>query len=275
MGGGSGCARYCQKLTVVSVSRDTGSTRDDGWIAVVGQPAGNPHRAPHLFLIVGAGGDPGDREIRARFEAAWLPRWGDQATTRNGFLPVRGLATAPGLALRDIPEAIERGEIQAMYIEGTIAGRDTIIDPRLQAALAKLKFLVVADTYDSPLAKMADVALPVAMSLEKDGTFTSFDRTIQRIRAAVPAMGEAKPHLEAVALLSRRLGYDMNSRHPNQVMAEIARLVPTYAGVTYARLERDGVNTPVASFADAGTPMLGSDNGSGGGLRLQLIPASS
>jgi len=63
LGGGSGCARYCQKLTVVSVSRDTGSTRDDGWIAVVGQPAGNPHRAPHLFLIVGAGGDPGDRVL--------------------------------------------------------------------------------------------------------------------------------------------------------------------------------------------------------------------
>ncbi len=220
------------------------------------------------------GGDPVDREIRVRFEAAWLPRWGDKATTRNGFLPVRELPTKTGIGLSDIPAAIERGEIQAMYIEGTMAGRDTVIDPRLYAALAKLKFLVVADTYDSPLAKLADIALPVAMSLEKDGTFTSFDRTTQRVRSAVPAMGEAKPHFEAVALLARRLGYNMESSHP-KVMAEIARLVPGYAGVTYARLERDGVSTPVTSFADSGKPILGTGPAYGSDLRPRLTSTAS
>ncbi len=209
--------------------------------------------------------------LRDSVTASWLARWGESARTKNGFVPVRELPTSAGIGIADLPGAIERGEIQAMYIEGTIAGRHLPVDQRLYAALSKLKYLVVADTYDSPLAELANVVLPVSMYLEKDGTFTSFDRTVQRVRAAVPPMGEAKSHLEAVATLAQRLGYNLEHRQPVQVMAEIARLVPDYAGVTYARLERSGVSAPVSSFTDAGTPILTTASG----LQPRLLPAGA
>ncbi len=209
--------------------------------------------------------------LRDAVTASWLARWGESARTKNGFVPVRELPTGSGIGIADLPAAIERGEIQAMYIEGTIAGRHQPVDQRLYNALSKLKYLVVADTYDSPLAALADVVLPVSMYLEKDGTFTSFDRTVQRVRAAVPAMGEAKSHLEAVAMLAQRLGYNLEHRQPVQVMTEIAQLVPAYAGVTYARLERSGISAPVSSFADAGTPILSTTSG----LQPRLLPVAA
>ena len=202
------------------------------------------------------GGAVADAEIRGRFEAAWLPRWADRATTSNGFLPVQSLPTTPGVGNGDLAAAIERGEITAMYIEGTIGGRRRIIDPDLSAALPKLELLVVADAYDSPLAQLAHLVLPLAMNLEKDGTFTSFDRTVQRVRAAVPAMGNARSGGEIIAAIARRMGYGLDDRHPTHVMGEIAQLVPGYGGVTYARLERGGLNVPVTGFMDGGTPIL-------------------
>ena len=215
------------------------------------------------------GGDPlTDVASRQRFEAAWLPRWTAETTTSNGFLPVVGLPTERGVGNGALAEAIERGRITAMYIEGTIGGRHAPVDPVLLAALPKLDFLVVADSYASPLAELAHVVLPLAMNLEQDGTFTAFDRTVQRVRAAVPAPGEAKSGTEIISLLADRLGYALDHRHPNQIMSEVARVVPDYAGVTYARLERGGLNVPVESFMAGGTPILGTD-GSG---RMALSP---
>ncbi len=217
------------------------------------------------------GGSVEDAELRRKFEAAWLPRWGDRATTSNGFLPVRSLPLGPGLGTTQISDAIESGQITAMYIEGTILGRHEPVDPRLMAALQKLQFLVVADFYDSPLAQMAHVVLPLAMWLEKDGTFTNFDRTVQRLRAAIPAMGEAKSTFEIVQLLSKRLGYNLDHKHPSHVMTEISRLVPIYGGVTYARLERNGLNAPVPSFAASGTPILTADGDGSAVLHPRLV----
>ena len=70
----------------------------------------------------------------------------------------------------------------------------------------------------------------MAMSMEKDGTFTSFDRTVQRLRAAVPPMGEAKNGIDIVSRIARRMGYGMTYRGPAQVADEIAKLVPGYGG---------------------------------------------
>jgi predicted molibdopterin-dependent oxidoreductase YjgC len=155
--------------------------------------------------------------------------------------------------------AIESGEIKAMYIEGTLAGRNEAINRRLLDALDKLEFLVVADYYWSPLAEKADVVLPLSTSLEKDGTFTSLDRTVQRVRAAIPALGESRNGVEIMSHLSQRMGYGMEYRNASAIMTEIAQVAPTYAGVTYARLERGGLSAPVTSFADKGTPILTVD----------------
>jgi formate dehydrogenase major subunit len=198
-----------------------------------------------------------DPEVRLRFEAAWMPRWGERATTSNGFVPVRNLPSTNGLSLAELPEAIAAGRVKAMLIGNTIGGRFDPADARLMAALAGLEFLVVTDFYaDTPLGKMADVVLPTAMSLEKDGTFTSFDRTVQRVRTAVPPMGEAKSGVEIYSLIARRLGYSLSYRNSAQVMDEIAKLVPGYGGISYARLERHGVSVPTRSYIDAGSPIL-------------------
>ena len=217
------------------------------------------------------GADVNDPAARASFEQAWLGRWAAQATTRNGFMPVVELPASTGKSLVEMVAAIERGEIKAMYIEGTLAGRHEAINQRLLDALDKLEFLVVADYYDSPIAQKADVVLPLSSSLEKDGTFTSVDRTVQRVRAAIPAMGEAKSSVEIASLLSQRMGYGMDYRHASAVMTEIARLTETYGGVTYARLERSGLSTPVTSFADSGTPVLSVGGDGKGSLHPSLI----
>ena len=144
-----------------------------------------------------------------------------------------------------------------MIIGNAVAGRFEEINPELLAALPKLEFLVVTDFYaDTPLGSLAHVVLPMAMSMEKDGTYTSFDRTVQRLRAAVPPMGEARDAIDIFSRIARRMGYGMTYRGPAQVVDEIAKLVPGYGGITYARLERHGVHVPVTSYTDAGTPLL-------------------
>ena len=193
---------------------------------------------------------------RQRFEAAWLGYWAERARTRNGFVPVRSLPATQGKNLDQMIAAIEAGEITAMYVEGTIAGKEVAINPRLLAALEKLEFLVVADLFDSPLAKIADFVLPLASSLEKDGSFTSLDRTVQRVRATIPALGEAKSSLEIMTMLANRMGFDIPARPAGSVMTEISSLVESYGGVNYARLERAGLSAPVTSFADPGSPIL-------------------
>ncbi len=214
-----------------------------------------------------------DADARRRFESVWLPQWGERATTSNGFIPVRHLPSTTGLHLQELPSAIESGRIKAMVICNTIAGRFETIDPALMAALPKLEFLVVTDFYaDTPLAKLADVVLPMAMAMEKDGTLTSFDRTVQRVRAAVPPMGEAKGAIDIFSRVARRMGYGMTYRGPAQVMDEIAKLVPGYAGITYARLERQGVHVPTHSYMDEGTPILIPRTNRAGDLAPKLAP---
>jgi predicted molibdopterin-dependent oxidoreductase YjgC len=211
---------------------------------------------------------------RARFESTWLTHWAAKARTRNGFLPVQSLPATQGKTLSQMIDAIEAGEITAMYIEGTIAGKQMAINPRLLDALDKLDFLVVADLYDSPLAKKANVVLPLASSLEKDGTFTSLDRTVQRVRAAIPALGEAKSGLEIITLLSNRMGFDLPTRPAGSVMNEIAGLVEGYGGVNYARLERGGLSSPVASFADPGVSILTTGADGYASIHPSFIPVA-
>ncbi len=147
------------------------------------------------------GGDVESAADRDVFAATWLSKWGEKAKTSNGFVPVRTLPTSRGLDRSALIAAINSGTVKAMVIDGSIAGRDAFVDAELGAALEKLEFLAVIDSYTSPLVELADVVLPKAVALEKDGTFTSFDRTVQRVRAAVPAMGESKPVHEAISLL--------------------------------------------------------------------------
>lgn len=260
----------CINLTII-----TGNIgRPGGGISSPRGPAnfqGATDMGAHPSLLPG-GLSASSPEDRLRFEAAWMPQWGEKATTSNGFVPVRDLPFQNGLSFTELPDAIDAGRIKAMIIGNTIGGRFEPLEARLVAALEKLEYLVVTDAYaDTPLGNIAHAVLPMAMSMEKDGTFTAYDRTVQRLRAAVPPMGEALGGVEIFARLARRMGYAMAYRNPAQVMDEIARLVPGYGGVTYARLERHGLNMPIASYVDAGTPILDGAHM----LTPQLVPAQS
>jgi formate dehydrogenase major subunit/formate dehydrogenase alpha subunit len=193
-----------------------------------------------------------DGEARDRFERAWNSRSG------------AGMVSLPdqaGIGIADLPRAIEAGEVTALWIEAGLRTRHSAINDELFAALPKLEYLVVVDAYDSPLAQVADVVLPLALNLEKDGTFTSYDRTVQRVRTAVPAMGEAHSTTEIVGAVADRMGYTFPKGHASAVMAEIASLVPDYAGISYARLERGGIVTPVEQFAAQGMTVLTNTTG--------------
>jgi len=193
-----------------------------------------------------------DGAARQRYEQAWSGR------AAKGMV---SLPSSDGVALSDLPRAIEAGEIKALWIEAGLRTRDSVIDERLYEALKRLDYLVVVDGYSSPFSEIADVVLPLSMNLEKDGTFTNFDRTVQRVRAAVPAPGEAHDSTEIIGAVADRLGYTFPAGHASQVMAEIANLVPGYAGVTYAQLERGGIVTPVERFGEQGATIL--TNGTG------------
>jgi formate dehydrogenase major subunit/formate dehydrogenase alpha subunit len=165
------------------------------------------------------------------------------------------LPAQPGYAVDEMAGAIEVGEVKALYIESTFS-QECESNPELLAALPKLDFLIYAGAFDTPIAQMADVVLPRALSLEVDGTFTSFDRTIQRVRSAVPAAGESRSTGAIFAELAGRMGYEIDWLPVASVMDEIGSVVPEYGGVTFARLERDGLNVPVRSYADPGSSIL-------------------
>jgi predicted molibdopterin-dependent oxidoreductase YjgC len=209
-----------------------------------------------------------DTTARKAFAQAWATHWVDPSDATE-------LPTAVGVGIDHLAEAIERGEIKAMLVEGGLYTKHKAPDQRVFDALKKLEFLVVVDAFESPLAEIADVVLPLAMNLEKDGTFTSFDRTVQRVRAAVPAVGDAKPTADIIAAIASHFGYDLSFSHPSQIMNEIARLVPDYQNVSYARLERGGIVTPAESTGKGQVPVLRSPNGVPGQLKPEFIIAQA
>lgn len=179
------------------------------------------------------------------------------------------IPTEAGVGTDDLVDAIESGKIKAMWVEGGLATRYKVSDARLFEALQKLELLIVTDSYNSPLTAIAHIVLPMAMNLEKDGTFTNFDRTVQRVRAAVPPMGESRDGIEIVSEVAARMGYELPAVHASRIMSDISKVVPGYAGVTYARLERGGVVTPNTSLTDSGGSIFFANDSS----RPQIVTA--
>jgi predicted molibdopterin-dependent oxidoreductase YjgC len=124
-------------------------------------------------------------------------------------------------------------------------------------SLTALDTLVVIDIFLTETAALADVVLPAASWAERDGTFTATDRRVQLIRKAIEPLGESRPDWEIICDIAKRLGgkgFDFDS--PSSIMEEIAGLTPQYGGVTYERLEGDGLQWPCPSIDHPGTPIL-------------------
>jgi len=162
-----------------------------------------------------------DPEVRTRFESAW-----------NVPLP-----SSKGLDNHEMVDAIHEGKLKAMYLFGE---EMSIVDSNsnyVGAAFRKLDFFVVQDIFFSATCRFADVVLPACPSLEKEGTFTSTERRIQRLYQVFEPTEGSRPDWQIVQQVANRLGARWNYRHPSEVMDEIAALTPMFAGVNYQRLE--------------------------------------
>jgi len=185
-----------------------------------------------------------DEKARGKFEEAW----GISIPSQAGQAALEMLLNA------------EKGNMKALYIVGenpVITYPDT---NQTQKALQALDFLVVQDLFLTPTARCADVVLPVASFGEKSGSYTNFERRVQRLQCGLNKLEGVKTDLEIFTELSRRMGYEMGVSTPEEVMKEIKELVPLYKEITYPQNGEEGVRWSLsngekeASFYSQGSP---------------------
>jgi formate dehydrogenase alpha subunit len=189
---------------------------------------------------------------REKFEAAWgVPLSGEVGTTVVHML-----------------NKAETGEIKALYIMGE---NPMMSDPdvgHVRHCLESVGFLVVQDIFLTETAELADVVLPATSFAEKDGTFTNTERRVQRVRAAIEAVGDSRPDWEILCDLAQRMVARGSApaagarfagwayAHPAEIMDEIAALTPSYGGIRYDRIDQSGLQWPCPTIEHPGTKVL-------------------
>ncbi len=182
-----------------------------------------------------------DLAIAKKFEEAW---------------GVSELPTKVGLQVTEMIPKAHEGEIKALYIIGE---NPLVSDPDLNHAeesFARLDFLVVQDIFMTETAKTADVVLPSKCFAEKDGTFSNTERRVQRVRTAVPPPGEAWDDWKITCEIGSRMGLPIAYENSEAVFEELRKVTPSYAGITYARIEPEGLHWPCPNEEHPGTPVL-------------------
>jgi formate dehydrogenase major subunit len=215
-----------------------------------------PHELPGYRHVA-------DPETHALFEREWNAK----------------LSTNPGLRIPNMFDAALDGTYMGMYIEGEdIAQSDPDIT-HVHAALRAMECVIVQDIFLNETAKFAHVFLPGASFLEKDGTFTNAERRISPVRKVMrPLAGYAD--WEVTQMLSNALGYPMNYAHPGEIMDEIARLTPSFAGVSYDKIdEMTSIQWPCNDETPDGTPIMHTeeflrDNGKGLFMLTEYVPTA-
>ncbi len=162
-----------------------------------------------------------------------------------------------GLTVVEIMDAIHAGKLHGMYIMGE---NPAMSDPDVnhaRQALSELKHLVVQDLFLTETAYLADVVLPASAFPEKTGTFTNTDRWVQLGRQAIDPPGDARQDLWIIQQIANRMGLDWHYDGPADVFAEIRKAVPSMAGITWDRLQREhGVVYPCVEEGDPGDPVI-------------------
>jgi formate dehydrogenase major subunit len=166
------------------------------------------------------------------------------------------LQDEPGLRIPNMFEAALDGDFKGLYIEGEDIAQSDPNTQHVTAALMAMECLIVQDLFLNETAKFAHVFLPGSSFLEKDGTFTNAERRISRVRKVMkPKSGYAD--WEITQLLANAVGYPMNYGHASEIMDEIARLTPTFTGVSFARLDELGsIQWPCNAQHPEGTPTM-------------------
>jgi len=197
--------------------------------------------------------------------------------TRTSFEHAWGvkLESEPGLRIPNMLDAAVDGTFKGIYIQGEDIAQS---DPNIQhvtEALRAMECVVVQDLFLNETAAFAHVFLPGSTFLEKDGTFTNAERRIGRVRKVMPPLN-GLADWEITVALSNAMGYPMHYTHPSEIMDEIARLTPTFAGVSYQKLDELGsVQWPCNEKAPEGTAVMhigGFVRGKGAFVLTEYVP---
>jgi len=185
-----------------------------------------------------------DPAVAKKFEDAW---------------GVTGLSTDIGLKVTEMIPKAHDGEFKALYIIGE---NPLISDADLNHAeksIKNLDFLVVQDIFMTETAQLADVVLPAKCFAEKDGTFSNTERRVQRVRAAVEPPGDVWDDWKITCEIGSRMGLPMAYADSEAVFNELRTVTPSYAGITYDRIDRVGLHWPCLNEEHPGTPILHKD----------------
>ena len=182
-----------------------------------------------------------DEAARKKLEAAW---------------GVENLSAKPGLVVTDMIPKAHAGEIKAMYIIGENPLVSDADLHHVEDSLKHLDFLVVQDIFLTETAQFADVVLPSSCFAEKDGTFSNTERRVQRVRKAVESPGETKDDWWITCEIGTRMGFEMKYQNSEEIFEEIRTVTPSYAGITYERINEEGIPWPCPNIEHPGTPIL-------------------
>jgi formate dehydrogenase major subunit len=201
-----------------------------------------------------------DNETHKLFENAWHA----------------DLSSEPGLRIPNMFDAALDKSFMGLYCEGEdIAQSDPDIQ-HVHAALRAMECVIVQDIFLNETAKFAHVFLPGASFLEKNGTFTNAERRISPVRKVMSPLAGYQDW-EVTQMLANAMGYPMNYSHPSEIMAEIASLTPTFAGVSYEKIDELGsIQWPCYDEESEGTPIMHEqtfmrDNGKGLFMLTQYV----
>jgi len=203
------------------------------------QGGGDMGAIPNKFV---GGQDVENGEPRAMFEREYGSR----------------IPATRGWHLSQMFEAMEHGKLRAVYVLGENPAQSEADATRAVGLLDGLEHLVVQDIFLTKTAELADVVLPAAASwCESEGTVTSSERRVQRVRKALEPPGAARDDIAILCELARRLGHDWGSPSAEDVWNEVRRLSPWHRGMSYARLEAlNGLQWPCPSEDHPGSPLL-------------------
>jgi formate dehydrogenase major subunit len=166
------------------------------------------------------------------------------------------LQAEPGLRIPNMVDAAIGGSFKGLYVQGEDIAQSDPNTQHVEAALRSMELVVVHDLFLNETARFAHVFLPGASFLEKDGTFTNAERRVNRVRPVMPSR-VGKDEWQVVCEIATAMGYPMSYTHPAQIMDEIAATTPTFAGVSFARLDAEGsMQWPVTEAAPHGTPTM-------------------
>lgn len=184
-----------------------------------------------------------DEGVKAKFQDAWKAE----------------LSGKVGKTIMEMMHDLEEGSLKGLVVMGeNPVGSDPDMN-HVKHALSSAEFLLVMDIFFTDTVKLAHVVLPGVSFAEKDGTFSNTERSVLRVRKAVEPVGESRPDWEIICDLSTRFGLPMNYASPSDIFDEIAKVAPSYGGLSYERLEKGPIAWPCPTPDHPGTPILHKD----------------